>query len=254
MYAKSIVYGKNVEFYQFEESPRGFTRESRKLQSARRLQSVALLGETKVGQNDSLPRKRQDNARSASMAFRRLVSANLGESENPILASFTYAKVVTDSRVAHENFKSFTGLLRNKFGKSVRYIYVPEFQKRGAFHFHALFWGLPIELFREERRTRLVASLWGHGFVDLVLTDGHEKLATYLAKYMAKAFTDPRLSFQKAYVASRNVRRPVVWKKAMLTALEFEHDLSTAETLQDKIYETKWLGQCRHRWFLKAKI
>src|SRR5690606_27837965 len=100
--------------------------------------------------------------------------------------------------------------LRNKFGKAFSYIAVSEFQKRGAIHFHALFWGLPAEVFSQERQTRTIALIWKQGFVYMKETDGNDKLSSYLAKYMVKTFTDPRLKNKKAYLASRNIKRPKI--------------------------------------------
>ena len=132
--------------------------------------------------------------------------------------------------------------------KNSEYIAVPEFQTRGAVHFHALFWGLPSCLFDTERATRLVAGLWGHGFVYMKMTDGNERLSSYLAKYMAKSFIDHRLMNQKAYVCSRNLKRPQIQggiSNFGMDVLLEEFGATTPET--DKSYDTHWLGTARHR-------
>jgi hypothetical protein len=128
-------------------------------------------------------------------------------------------------------------------------VLVPEFQKRGAVHFHALYWGLPEALFRKERETRTLSRLWGHGFVFLKETDGHEKLAFYLAKYFTKAYQDPRLRNQKSYVASRNVKRPIVQKGPFIMSMVLDEYGVTEEPLVDRTYTTKWLGEGRYRLF-----
>jgi hypothetical protein len=74
---------------------------------------------------------------------------------------------------------------------------VSEFQKRGAIHFHALVWGIPPSVVKAERHTRLVASIWGQGFTDMIETDGNSRLASYFAKYMKKAYLDPRMLKKK---------------------------------------------------------
>ncbi len=82
------------------------------------------------------------------------------------------------------------------------------------------------------------------------MTDGNEKLSSYLAKYMAKSFADRRLMHQKAYVCSRNLIRPQIHNCLSNFAMgvmldEYEVDPSVPET--DKSYDTHWLGKARHR-------
>src|SRR5690606_15820961 len=102
-------------------------------------------------------------------------ASNLGGSSLPILATLTYRDNFTDLSGAYKHFSAFIQSLRHKFGKTFKYICVPEFQKRGAVHFHALFWGLPENLLSLERKSRTLATIWGKGFVYLKQTDGNEK-------------------------------------------------------------------------------
>lgn len=109
-------------------------------------------------------------------------------------------------------------------------------------------------LAKTERRTRLVAQMWGQGFVDLVCTDGSHKISGYLSKYMSKTFVDSRLRGKKAFIASRNIKRPVVQKNAMVEPLFFGDledipDLSTALLLKERHYDTVWLGRGRYRLY-----
>lgn len=114
--------------------------------------------------------KRQDNARRAALVFKRLVSSNLEGTEYPVLITTTYRDNQTDLRIGYRDFHSFIKALRHKFGALFRYIAVPEFQRRGAVHFHALFWGLPNDIHITERHTRLIALTWKHGFVYMTMT------------------------------------------------------------------------------------
>lgn len=248
-YSKVIKYSNTVEIYQYENDLPSVTKQTRAIQTARRNENISLHRENSVEFKKSYEGKRRSSARLAQVAFRRLVSANLGESENPVFVSLTYAKSVEDISVGHKDFNAFARNVRNQFGEHIRYVAVSEFQKRGSIHFHALFWGLPAGVVDTERDTRLVAGLWKQGFVDLKLTDGDEKIAGYMAKYMSKAFVDSRLYGKKAYIASRNILRPYVEKRAVVISHVYEHGLSTVEPLQDSTYLTLWLGECRYRLF-----
>ncbi len=248
-YSKIIISGNSLELKEYEKDIvklLGRSRGNRKGDSDGK--------DLGVGGENPLPRpkelgKRQDNARRASMDFRRLVASNLSRSSRPLLVTITYGDNFTDLKGGYKHFSSFIQSLRHKYGKTFKYVCVPEFQKRGAVHFHALFWGLPEEVFLQERKTRTLAGLWGRGFIYLKETDGDEKLSFYLSKYMAKAFTDPRLKNQKCYVASRNIQRPTVIIGASPVWPILEDYGVTEKPLVDREYDTRWLGKGRYRLF-----
>lgn len=244
---KFISYGNTLELYEYEKDIIRLRRDKRKRKNDSsdedpRTDGEDSLSERKLG-------KRQDNARRASMAFRRIVASSLGGSAQPILATLTYRENFTDLAGAYRHFSSFIQSLRHKYGKAFKYVSVPEFQERGAVHFHALFWGLPEEVLLLERQNRTIAGIWGHGYVYLKKTDGDEKLSFYLSKYMAKAFTDPRLKNQKCYVASRNIQRPVIGSGFSPAWVILEEYGAIEDPIIDRTYDTKWLGKGRHRIF-----
>lgn len=254
-YTKLIKYANIIELYQYEKDIdlQRFNR-SRVQRGSSTLKGLGNTRKNMLRQEKPLKPKRFDNARRSAMVFKRLVSANLGECENPLLVSLTYSENVVSIGQGHKDFKAFTRRFTRTFGKHVRYISVCEFQKRGAIHFHALFWGVDSKrLSDSERSSRMVANLWRCGFVDLVATDGSHKISSYLAKYMVKAFLDPRLSGKKAYICSHNIKRPVVEKNAWLSPYFYDvqgyPDLSTVTPSNDVEYMTKWLGKGRYRLF-----
>ena len=238
-YVKTITYGDNIEIYEYDHKPPPHKVGKRKKD------------EKSEPDEERKFEKRKNNAIQAQRNFRRLVGANLPS--KPLLISFTYNVFMGDITTGYRDYKSFVQALRYRFGKDLKYIVVPEFQKSGRVHFHALFWGLSNKIASQERRTRLIAKMWGKGFVDIIETDGHGKISSYLAKYMAKAFVDKRLRNQKAYATSRNITRPVVEKDGLIMPLLYAHVEEHAAPVIDKQYNTKWLGKCRHRLFKKTK-
>jgi len=251
-YRKMIKYGNIIEIYQYEKNLSNYQREGiRKYPQRTR---VSLLASNRADTIQSVFKKRQDNAQRTRVVFTRLVAANIDGIEKPLLFTFTYAENIISLRQGYKDFRSFVQSLRNKFGKKFSYIAVPEFQKRGAVHFHALFWGIPIEVFREQRLSRVVDKIWGHGFVFMKLTDGDVRLSGYLAKYMSKAYTDERLSGQKSYTASRNIKRPFQQEIPGLYNVWSDYDLEQSEPLQKSEYGTKWLGKCSKKIYKLIKI
>jgi len=251
-YAKIVAYGGHAEVFRYGSKPRG-GRHSRAVPSGDGMPRI--LEDGKDVSRSEKPKKirTKANARSAVMAFRRLVAANLGRSDPPILASFTYSENHDDISRGRKDFNLFAKRAGSRFGDDFRYIVVCEFQKRGALHFHALLWGVPPGIVAAERRTRLVAGFWAQGFVDLKNTDGSIRLAGYLAKYMGKMFIDERLAGRKAYIASQNIQRPLIVKDALLSAYfsgYVEPDLSTASLQDEREYATTWLGRCNYQRYL----
>lgn len=248
-YATVITYGKTTEVRRYQKRPLGNTR-ARSPKKAPHLSHILQGGENEQGEIQSTQVRSKENARRAYVAFRRIVLANLGRADPPVLASFTYRENMADLQRGRKDFNTFTRALKSTFGGQVRYIAVCEFQERGAVHFHSLIWGLPFGTVKNERSTRLVATLWSQGFADLVSTDGDEKLGSYLAKYFGKTFTDPRLLGKKSYITSRNIRRPHIDKDAILAKYfhpENDPNLSTSLLEEEREYETMYFGRANFK-------
>jgi hypothetical protein len=228
MYTKVIQSGDLIEVYEFEKAPRVFEKRIRKARrSARRYNW-----------------RYSSNCARARKAFVRLVRANCGSEVLPALVTLTMAKIYRID-VAYREFTAFIERLRRVYGRGFRYIAVPEFQKRGAVHFHALIWSTK-SIGRHERHDRVLQNLWGHGFVDCIATDGRPQLAAYLAKYMSKSLQDERLAGQKAFCASRNIMRSVSLPYASVLSYSehvFGVDLSTVPPVHSRVFDTKYLGR-----------
>jgi hypothetical protein len=252
-YNKFIRSGNNIEVYEYEKDIVVFQGARHHVADKKVVDKDAELTEMELG-------KRIDNTRKASLEFRRLVSSNLDDKTFPLLLTVTYKENCTDLKQAYYDHKLFVQTLRYTYAKTTKnfkYICVPEFQERGAVHFHILFWGLPAEILLPERLrgyyenvSPTLSKIWNNGFVFLKPTDGDDKLSSYLAKYMAKAFVDPRLKHQKAYASSRNVKRPyVVSNISSLWVLLDDYVGTDAVPVKENKYHTTYLGDARYRLF-----
>jgi len=192
-----------------------------------------------------------DSLRRAQRGFRRLVRANLVGDVPPAFITLTMFQVLPleASCVA---FTQFIARLRREHGTDFRYIAVPEFQKRGAVHFHLLLWGLN-EYAKTESETRYFARLWLRGFCDCLITDGSPRLAGYFAKYMSKSLQDVRLGGKKAYLSGRNTLRPVSISASTLAHYKLEviaqEVIHTGELTFEKTFDSIWLGRCHYQKF-----
>jgi len=270
-YNKVIWAGEQVEIYKYEQDrktginrPRpgvskGVNGVSGSAEDSSQLSCVDAVRQVDEVKSDNIEKKAriEGNAKRAQLAFRRLVLANISRTDAPVLASFTYRENMGQLSEGRADFGAFARNAKQVFGESFRYIVVAEFQKRGALHFHALLWGIEKTVVESERTTRMVAALWGKGFVDLIQTDGSAKLATYLSKYFVKMFMDIRLAGRKAYIASRNIKRPIVYKDALLSPFFYGvagyPQLENAPVLTEFEYETQWLGRCHYKKYITVQ-
>jgi len=254
-YKKIIHYGDTLELYEYEKRPRVARRKKRSVPGGPGGPDIPV-DRAGAGQQVEPPQLRlPKNARRAVVGFKRLVAANMGAAQSPVFASLTYAENFTDLRLARKDFNLFARALKGEFGEHLSYLVVAEFQERGAVHFHALFWGIPVEVVERERFSRMVAGLWGHGFIDMRLVRSPQGIGLYLSKYLTKTFLDPRLKGMKAYIGSHNLVKPVHDKNAMLLPYlaGSGYRLSTARIVHEKEYMTEWLGKGRLRIYKQIK-
>lgn len=236
MYTKIIRSGDILEIYQYEKEPA-------KKSNFRKQRAKGVIKRYS---------RRKDNLARCKRDFKRLVWANLSGEERPILVTLTMLQVV-EIKSAYEELTAFFNRLRRRkeFSREFRYIAVPEFQKRGAVHFHILIWGFPV-VAQNERGTRYLQRQWLRGFCDLLPTDGSPRLANYLAKYMSKGMSDIRLVGKKAYSSSGNIMRSVSLSGSVQTSY-FSETLGVDNFVVDRIkrFDTLWLGKAVYK---KAKI
>jgi len=230
-YFRLIQSGDITELYEYEKAPSERRQHRKKRNGSRAFRGF---------------KRRADNLRRAKESFRRLVWANLGRGTPVALLTLTMRTAVpieTSSRL----FSRFLARLRRRF-PAVCVIAVPEFQKRGAVHYHCFVWGIPSEYVDSERATRNIQRSWLWGFCDLVKTDGHPKMASYLAKYMSKTMQDVRLSGKKAYHTTHNVVRPV--SIAFRSLGEYmDSVIPNGVPVVERRYVLRWLGRTNYKQF-----
>ena len=128
--------------------------------------------------------------------------------------TLTFAENVKDIDFANKCFNSWLTSVRQSFS-DFAYLCVPEFQKRGAVHYHLLsnleVGGdlLPIQ---NEKKHMYDVKYWKYGFTsafDLRLADDKFNVSLYVCKYLYKDIDD-RLFGRKKIMHSRNLKLPKV--------------------------------------------
>lgn len=150
----------------------------------------------------------------------RLINSNSrmwqkeGEIIQPQFLTYTFKENVEDVAVANPIFTNYIKRLNyHYFGSKAsvaKYTVVPEFQKRGAVHYHAVFFNLPMINAKKEFKTGEFASLWQQGFIKKKNITDIPNVGLYMTKYMTKDATDRRLVGRKKYFSSRGLVKPEV--------------------------------------------
>jgi len=186
----------------------------------------------------SSPRDQADviasSARRSKRQLFRLIMGNLPADTKPVFLTLTSHHELPDEELI-KSFRLFIRRLSTHLfasTKGLRYVCVPERQKRGVLHFHLVIFNCPFI------PSDTIATLWGMGFIKINTIDasknGLENAVAYLTKYMSKE-VQTRGTNTKRYFSSRGLEQP---------------SKTTVETDVDKLLdEFKLLGIKPYYWY-----
>ena len=142
---------------------------------------------------------------------------------NKDLLSFitlTYAENMKDlSQSKADLHKCINKIQRNI--KVFKYLYVLEYQERGAIHYHMLCnYPIDFECAKSNRRkpqcqkeaeTRFMVDYWPYGFVDIrnLQEEGNTNVGLYVSTYIVKSLQDVNMNGYRVYGYSRNLNKPI---------------------------------------------
>jgi hypothetical protein len=149
---------------------------------------------------------RLDNALRSKITFQRLVKTNA-----LIFLSFitlTFAKNITSIDEANKQLNIWRTRAKKIF-PNLQYICVPEYQKRGAVHYH-LITNIPINSVlvtrQKGKKKQYDVKYWNSGFSS-VFEIKNINIVTYMSKYMTKDINN-RLFGRKKYFYSKGLDIP----------------------------------------------
>ena len=171
------------------------------------------------------------SARRAKKNIKRLIYTNCftwlkdnGKYYKPVTLTLTFAENVTDLKTANYHFTKFIRRLNYEVNKiegreaklaNLKYLGVFEIQKRGAIHYHLIFFNLPyiIDIYNRMRDIwKLGRIMVGGKDRKMISVRNRSKLIKvieYFTKYIQKAIFENSLKHQKKYIASKNLKQPV---------------------------------------------
>lgn len=189
---KVVISGKFVEVYQYEKPYfKGFPRLMPKYPL-----------KPKRPSDRSILELRADNIRRSAQKIRRLVNSN--EKELTKMLTLTFADNLQDLKIANKKLDNFLKKLRRLF-PHLKYVAVPEFQKRGAIHYHIL---LNIKPYISNDD---IAKIWGNGWAWFKKIYNVDNLGAYISKYLTKGAINNKYFNQKKFFSSKNLYLPMVF-------------------------------------------
>jgi len=181
----------------------------------------------------SFEAKRKESRRDDSLSRTRqkiyqLVHCNhYAHGHHPaIFLTLTFKKNITDLKQANYEYKLFIERLVTRANKKLKWLAIIEFQKRGAVHYHVVFFNLPKIPYNE------IQKIWGHGMTRVEKGTSIRNLSAYIAKYLSKDIIDNRLKGHNVLKTSRHLKRPIEYEDPPLDPIPHYDTIQTATSAQ----------------------
>lgn len=145
----------------------------------------------------------------SKLTCQRIAKSNLSIWETFI--TLTFEENINDIKIANKLFKYFIDKIR-RVKKDFSYIAIPEFQKRGAIHYHLLT-NISIDdkklmYLQQDNQQYKHIKYWNYGFTSVEQLEGDlKKIIGYISKYMTKDI-DNRLFGFRRFFYSQNLITP----------------------------------------------
>lgn len=179
----------------------------------------------RTGKHDIEDRKTEKNRKETLNKARneiiRLVKCN---QDMTTFITLTYAENMKDIKQSKDDLSKCFRLLQ-KYFPGFKYLYVLEFQERGAIHYHVLCNLLvPVKTAKSKKlkpneqkdfENYFEEVFWNHGFVDIrdLEQEGNTNAGLYVSVYLVEDLYNIDLGGNKCYGFSRNLNKPVINKQ-----------------------------------------
>jgi hypothetical protein len=235
---KLIISGKKAELYYYEEAIK-INKKKKKRKNYKKRTKEEIIEEVKKCDKAEFKMEviRDFSLRRTRSKIVRLIDCN------PDLNTFltlTFKDNVCDLKKANLVFNKFIKRLKRQV-KGLKYLAVPEFQKRGAVHYHVL-----VNFEMENKR---LADIWDQGFVMINKVKHVNRIGAYVAKYISKDLFDLRYFGMRKILSSRNLAKPIVVIIRSEIREFFLKIQKTMKILSEKAYFSDWLGRIDYRLY-----
>jgi len=183
--------------------------------------------------------KEEKNLHRARQNIRRCIWSNMSKYSK--FVTFTYARNMQDLEQFYYDWKHFN-IRMTRTGYDLEYLYVLEYQKRGAIHAHCIIFNneyIPIEV---------IEKCWKQGHVDINRVKDIQNMGAYVCKYLTK---DTLAEYNsKSYHVSKGLKRPTEQRKTLREGEVFmqgleptytaEYDLLTADIITGTVQYSQY--------------
>lgn len=171
-----------------------------------------------------------------------------GSFEGPAFVTLTFADNVQDVPAANYIFTKFIQRLNYKCFKSktsfIKYLTVIEFQKRGAIHYHVIFFNLSnIGQVYDQ-----IKQCWTEGYSSIQEVKSLDHLTNYVYKDLVKAKQKDNQYNKKSYFTSKNLEKPQVMR---LQSNITEKLKANKELIFNKQYKTGYTEVTYKKYLIK---
>lgn len=200
------------------------------------------------------PEKTVSSVRRARAHVHRIILANFGMYKDkngfqipPKFLTLTFTENISDLKSANYELTKFVQWLnytfRNHIVGSLQYVCVPEFQERGAVHYHLILFNFP---FIDKVFSR-IRVYWNHQFNLKTISRNQDvrAVANYMTKYITKQATDGRFFGQKRYFASREVQKSILLDNGAI--IELVCHVAESFLVKRKILNVPYLGDIEYK-------
>lgn len=239
---RAILSGDILEFYYYQKPiAYGFEQTVKRSHFSREKTEAEKLEIKKR----SIHRTRGNLRRLINSNNRQLFDNN-EEIQVPKFVTLTFEENIQDLTSANKIYTKFIKRFNYKiFGvkeSKLKYTVVPEFQKRGAVHYHVIFYNLPWF------DSNLLAEIWNQGFIKIKDISEVDNVGAYMTKYMSKDALDKRLDGRKRYFSSRKLVRPVMDKNHERMS-KLDQILSPYSEKFKTEFKSEYLGLVKYKSF-----
>jgi len=211
-----------------------------------------------IDKNRPIGARRPDNINRTRQICVRRVSAGITTFGCPLLVTLTFRGDASDAAHANDSLRRFQVRLRNKYPLAES-LFVPELSPKGRIHFHGLLFNVPMHLgdtrkgrrtvhHGTERKDRILAQLWMVGYVDVRQTDGSNRLAFYISKYITKGSNEVMFNAMRMIRVTRGIPRETIVRGDLAKILEAEY--ADQKPLTEWSADSPFVGQITKRLYV----
>ncbi|MFA4942670.1 MAG: hypothetical protein WC564_03490 [Patescibacteria group bacterium] len=234
---KLIISGNQVELYKYEGLVKSRAKWKKPKEVKRRTkEQVIKQMEQSEESNFAMEVMRHSSLRRTRSRITRLINSN---QDMQTFITLTFRDNITDLFEANVIFKKFIQRLKRQFPK-LKYLAVPEFQKRGAVHYHIL---VNIDYLENNK----LSQIWDQGFVMINKIKHINNLGMYISKYICKDLFDVRYFGMRKVLCSRNLEQPMIIT-AFKEIIKFFNP-AKLKLLFERNYISDWLGEINYSLF-----